>query len=134
MNFKICGYIDVNPSQPIVIFKSNIISSFCLDMYHQMITITMEGVDPETKIEFLKYMDIFKSHGKQGDEGFYMELSPNECDEILRSSTQKVTQQTQFVLQQTTQMVSDHIYSQQGEEECRSPSPPRIGFAGPIIK
>ena len=92
----------------------------------------MDPVEPEVKAEFMKYMDIFKSWGKQGDEGFYMKLSPAEADEVLRSSTQ-IVQPTHLIIQ-TQPMVTMEMQNYTGEEEGRSPSPPRIGFAGPVIK
>lgn len=98
-----------------------------------MITVTMDGVDAETKAEFVKYMEMFKSWGKQGDEGFYMELNAAEAEEVYKSSTQMIETPTHIVIQAQA-LMGDPLYTQQMEEEGRSPSPPRIGFAGPVIK
>ena len=102
----------------------------------------MDMVDRDTQIDFNKLMDTFKSWGKQGDEAFFMELSGEEANEILKQSTKKVPVQYVSVslpLAQQTQ-VGDHQYSQQqgADDErgaqSRSPTPPRMGFVGPIIK
>ena len=97
-----------------------------------MITIVMDQLAVETRLDFQKYMELFKSRGKQGDEAFFMELSKEEADEIFRLSA-SVNRVQQGMA--TTGRVIDHGYSQAEEDRQsdRSPSP-KIGFVGPIIK
>lgn len=102
-------------------------------MTHQMVTVFLKKIDIETQVQFQKHMDTFKSWGKQGDEGFFMELSAEESEEIMKQST--APRKTQYITVAPI-MMGDHQYSQQENEDrqSRSPSPPKIGFAGPIIK
>ena len=100
------------------------------DLSHQMITVIMNKVETTMIVEFQKYMDMFKSWGKQGDEAFFMELTEQEADEVRKQSLSKIVVPHVGV----GTMVQDHEYSQQDEERSRSPSPPRIGFVGHVVK
>ncbi|KAH3889282.1 uncharacterized protein LOC127849189 [Dreissena polymorpha] len=99
------------------------------DMCHQMVTIVMGKVDTETHAEFRKYMELFKSKGKHGDESFYMELSREEADDVF-SQTVTVHRMPPMIRHAA---IVNQKYSQ-GEENNRSPSPPKIGFEGPVVK
>jgi hypothetical protein len=93
-----------------------------------MIIIVMD----QLPVHFKKYMELFKSWGKQGDEAFLMELSKEEAEEIFRQST--IVHRVQQGVA-TSANVMDHGYSQAEEDRQsdRYPSP-KIGFVCPIVK
>ncbi|XP_052811535.1 sentrin-specific protease 6-like isoform X2 [Mya arenaria] len=105
------------------------------NMFHQMVTIFLDKIDVDTQVEFQRYMELFKSHGKQGDEGFFMELSEEEAEDVFKQTLQNAATVPQGQMRVIGMaQVTDHGYSQPDEENSRSPSPPKIGFVGPVVR
>ena len=101
--------------------------SVCLvEMCHQMITVLLDSVDNKTVYEFGRVMEIFRKFGHVMDSSFYLELNDEEADEVLKQASKNIPSQQNNV-------VTDHQYTFM-EDDRHSPSPPKMGFVGPIIK
>ena len=87
-----------------------------------MITVLLDSVDNSHVYEFGRVMEIYRKCGHVLDSSFYLELNDEEADEVLKQSTQPMSQSNAGEGQYTYM------------EEGRSPSPPKIGFVGPIVK
>ncbi|WAR07187.1 SENP6-like protein [Mya arenaria] len=53
--------------------------------------------EPTSK-KFQRYMELFKSHGKQGDEGFFMELSEEEAEDVFKQTLQNAATVPQIMV------------------------------------
>ena len=97
-------------------------------MCHQMVTVLLDTVDNKTVYEFGRVMEIYRKCGHVMDSSFYLELNDEEADEILKQSTS-------VTAVQQNNLVADHQYTFMEEEGyTHSPSPPKMGFVGPIVK
>ena len=95
-------------------------------MCYQMITVLLDSVDNKTVYEFGRVMEIYRKCGHVLDSSFYLELNDEEADEVLKQSTKPMSQ---------SNLVADHQYTFMEEgHHSRSPSPPKIGFVGPVVK